>query len=260
MFTGTDRDYTSGVKLSWVSANLRSYTEAACLPQWVKGLNSLFTGVHPGDFTSRNMVVTLGQAMYTPQDRLRRDVIPNDRPYAGWLYLGLGYNARKSVQPPKNRLTDKLDVELERMDTVEVNIGMVGPAALAKQTQDFIHDLRGIGRFYGWDNQLHNELGLQLVAERKFKLSKPGPDSYLHWDAISHYGVSVGNVRTYVNAGIELRFGTGLPDDFGSAPIRPGGDSNAPIEGDGSRYASTGVHTFLALDGRLVARDIFLDG
>jgi lipid A 3-O-deacylase len=258
LFSGTDRDYTNGVKLSWVSANLRSYTEAACLPQWIKGLNSLLTGVHPGDFTSRNMVVTLGQSMYTPQDRLRRDVIAGDRPYAGWLYLGLGYNARKTVPPPS--LTGKLEVELDRMDTVEVNIGMVGPAALAKQTQDFVHDLRGLGRFYGWDNQLHNELGLQLVAERKYKLSKPNPGSFIHFDAISHYGASLGNVRTYINAGMEFRIGNSLPDDFGSAPIRPGGDSNAPIEGDGSRYASKGVHAFLALDGRLVARDIFLDG
>ncbi|MFZ6645510.1 lipid A deacylase LpxR family protein [Undibacterium sp. TJN25] len=263
LFTGTDRDYTNGVKLSWVSSNLRSYTEAACLPEWIKGLNSLFTAVHPGDFTSRNMVVTLGQSMYTPQDRLRRDVIPNDRPYAGWLYLGLGYNARKSVPPQgalPNRLTEKLDVELDRMDTVEVNIGVVGPAALGKQTQDFIHNLRGIGLFYGWDNQLHNELGLQLVAERKYKVSKAGSGGVLHFDAISHYGASLGNVQTYANAGMEFRLGTGLPDDFGSAPIRPGGDSNSPIEGEGSRYATSGVHAFLALDGRLVARNIFLDG
>jgi lipid A 3-O-deacylase len=244
LFTGSDNNYTNGIKLSWVSSNLQDYVSDPCLPVWVRRLNRLSEVLKPGGYDSRNMVVTLGQAMYTPTDLHRRDLIKNDRPYAGWLYLGLAYNARNTRQ----------------MDTTEIDIGVVGPASLARQSQNFVHDLRGFERFEGWDNQLHNELGVQIVRERKNKLFVSRNQNGPQFDVISHYGASLGNVKTYLNGGIELRFGH-LPDDFGTASIRPGADSNAPLEENQSRRLnSSGVHVFLALDGRAVARDIFLDG
>lgn len=244
LFTGSDNNYTNGIKLSWVSSNLGDYVSDPCLPLWVRRLNRLSEVLKPGGYDSRNMVVTLGQAMYTPTDLHRRDLIQNDRPYAGWLYLGLAYNARNTRQ----------------MDTTEIDIGVVGPASMARQAQNFVHDLRGFERFEGWDNQLHNELGVQIVRERKNRLFVSSNQSGPQFDVISHYGASLGNVKTYLNGGVELRFGH-LPDDFGSASIRPGADSNAPLEENQyRRLNSNGVHVFLALDGRAVARDIFLDG
>jgi hypothetical protein len=244
LFNDTDSGYTNGVKFSWVSANLKDYTSDPCLPHWIRQLNRLFENLHPGKYTSRNMVVTAGQSMFTPRDRSRTDLIPNDRPYAGWLYLGLGYNARDARQ----------------MDTVEVNLGVVGPTALARQTQNFVHDLRSIPSFNGWENQLNNELGFQLVAERKHKVwneSRPG----LQFDAITHYGASLGNIRTYLNTGLELRAGSRIPNDFGTSPIRPAGDSNAPLEGPVTRrFSDGGLHAFISADARAVAHDIFLDG
>lgn len=245
MFAGTDNNYTNGIKLSWISANLEDYINDPCLPHWVRQLNRISESLQPGAFDSRNMVVSFGQNMYTPTDRTRRDVIHDDRPYAGWLYLGFAYNAR----------TDK------EMDTVEIDVGVVGPASLARQSQNFIHDLRGIDRFEGWDNQLHNELGVQIVKERKVKvfqhIERDGPQV----DAITHYGYSLGNVKTYLNAGIEVRLGTFLPNDFGTSPIRPASESNAPLaENASSRMFSSGIHTFISVDARAVAHDIFLDG
>ena len=245
LFNGSDQGYTNGVKLSWVSANLKDYVNDPCLPLTVRRLNRLFTSLHRTGYSSRNMVVTLGQSMYTPLDKTRTDVIPNDRPYAGWLYLGLGYNERDARQ----------------MDTVQVNIGIVGPASLGKQTQDFIHDLRDIPRFKGWDNQLHNELGIQLVAERRKKLWESKKNNWLQFDAITHYGASLGNVATYLNSGFEIRAGQDLPNDFGTSPIRSAGDSNAPLENAmARRFATGGILVFISADARLVARDIFLDG
>jgi hypothetical protein len=205
----------------------------------------MFNSIHPTGYASRNMVVTLGQSMYTPLDKKRTDVIPNDRPYAGWLYLGLGYNERDPRQ----------------MDTIQVNIGMVGPASLGKQTQDFIHDLRDIPRFNGWNNQLHNELGIQVVAERRNKIWVSSNNTWPHFDAITHYGASLGNVATYLNTGFEIRAGNRLPNDFGTSPIRSAGDSNAPLEDIAKRrFSAGGLLVFLATDARLVAHDIFLDG
>lgn len=245
LFGGTDHDYTNGVKFSWVSANLKDYIFDPCLPLWVRRLNRLFESVHPGRYASRNMVVTGGQSMFTPRDRYRTDLIRDDRPYAGWLYLGLGYNARDARQ----------------MDSVEVNLGIVGPAARAQQSQNFIHDLRGIPHFNGWSNQLSNELGIRVVAERKNKVWESGNKTSPKFDAITHYGISLGNIKTYLNTGVELRVGNRIPNDFGTSPIRPAGDSNAPLEGPVTqRFSEGGLHGFISADARVVARDIFLDG
>ena len=216
-----------------------------CLPLWVRKLNNRSKSLQPGKFSTRNMVISVGQAMYTPADKMRTDVILNDRPYAGWLYLGLGWNARDALH----------------LNTVELDVGVVGPASMAQQSQNFIHDLRSLDRFAGWDNQLHNELGVQLVSERKTRAFAYDTKSWPSSDLITHYGGSLGNVKTYLNAGVEIRFGIHLPDDFGTASIGPASDSNAPLMVTSRRRLSeSGLHIFGAIDTRIVLHDIFLDG
>lgn len=250
LFFRTDRNYTSGIRLAWVSPDIEDHVGDECVPAWVQPINAAVRDVFAlrlAPAHQRNMVITLGQAMYTPGDRSRGDLIREDRPYAGWLYLGLGYNERR-----------KAGSAVERLDSLEVNLGVVGPLALARQAQHLIHDLRGFERFAGWDNQLRNEPGLQIVAERKHRARHGSGRA----DAIAHYGVSLGNVATYANAGLELRWGSAIPDDFGSSPIRPAGNNTAPgsFPRDGQRMLRRGVHAFASFDLRAVARDIFLDG
>jgi hypothetical protein len=99
---------------------------------------------------------------------------------------------------------------------------------------------------------------VQVIAERKYRALASGGGA----DAIAHYGMSLGNVATYLNAGIELRAGTAIPDDFGSSPVRPAGNNTAPgsFPRDGQKRPRRGIHAFASLDLRAVARDIFLDG
>ena len=80
-----------GSKLSWGSANLDDYRNDPCLPGILKRFNRLIGFVDQGNYTARNMVVSLGQAMFTPRGPGPRTTLdPNDRPYAGWLYLAFG--------------------------------------------------------------------------------------------------------------------------------------------------------------------------
>jgi lipid A 3-O-deacylase len=74
--------------------------------------------------------------------------------------------------------------------------------------------------------------------------------------------LSFGNIASFANAGLELRLGWRLPDDFGTSPIRPGGDNAAPrLAPHLSRvYHEHGFHLFASFDGRFVANNIFLDG
>ena len=147
------------------------------------------------------------------------------------------------------------------METYEIDFGVVGPAAYAKQNQNWIHDARGIARFQGWDYQLKNEPGLLLVYEAKHKRPATTLADDLEYDAIGHYGGAVGNIAVYANVGGEMRIGWRIPDDFGTSPIRPAGDNNAPGPENAPRGGRRpGLHAFVSVDARAVAHDIFLDG
>lgn len=249
LFGETDRNYTNGIRLSWVSPNLSSYRDDPAVPQIINSVNDRldrWLGFRKG--LSRNVVVSFGQLIYTPVDKEPRKLLEDQRPYAGYLYLGFGFHARTN----------------DRLDSVEVNFGVVGPAALGEQTQDAIHDLRNIDKFNGWDNQLRNEPALQLVYENKLRLFRHDLPMGLEQDFISHAGIALGNVGSYLNAGGEYRIGWQLPEDFGTSAVRPAGDNSAPGAGDTRLVRSErwlqGLHAFISVDGRLVGNDIFLDG
>jgi len=253
LFSETDQNYTNGIKASWVSPNISNHLDDPNLPEWVGKVAPYLPRFDPpnptGEPIQRNVVVSLGQQIYTPEDLERFSVDPNDRPYAAWLYGGLSFHSRTR----------------RHMNTAELNVGIVGPWAFGQEAQDFIHDLRGFQKFNGWDNQLKNEPGIQLVYEHKYRFLE-GPISPLfEYDTILHGGGSLGNVATYLNAGAEVRVGWNLPQDFGTSALRSGGDNSAPGLGDGryqrgSRDNNLGVHAFASMDGRWVLRDIFLDG
>ena len=57
----------------------------------------------------------------------------------------------------------------DRMGMFELQLGVIGPAAQAEETQNFIHDLRDLAKTRGWSNQLENEPGLALIYERKWR-------------------------------------------------------------------------------------------
>lgn len=252
LFAETDQAYTNGVGVSWISPDTSDYLNDPNMPAWVRWVNRELEWLHGGmtgdETLQRNLVISLGQKMFTPADPGPTALIEDDRPYAGWLYLGFGYHARSRL----------------RMDSLELNLGMVGPSSLAEEAQNFIHDLRGFERFNGWDNQLSDEPGVQLIYELKRQLL---PECILpvgmECDLIGHAGFSLGNVATYLNAGGEFRLGWYIPADFGTSSLRPGGSNSAPRSRWDPRLRELpfgGLHAFVSLDGRLVGRDITLDG
>lgn len=249
LFSRTDQQYTNGIRASWVSPDIDSFIEDDSLPLWMRNANRLLSPLdpvahdHQGE-VSRRMIFSLGQKMFTPDDRDKTTIDPFDRPYAGWLYLGMGYHTRS----------------LDKLNSFEVNLGIVGPAALAKQAQDFVHDMRDIERFNGWDNQLENELGLQFVYEHKNRVMRDSLGNGWQHDIIVHAGGSLGNVATHLNTGGQYRIGRNLPADFGTSALRPGGDNSVPMPLNGNGNSAWGYHGFASLDGRWVLRDIFLDG
>lgn len=266
LFAGTDRDYTNGVAVSLVSHDIEGRLRADCLPRplglYVRFLDAIDPGFRQraGDESAtQNVVLRIGQSMYTPEDKTRADLIEDDRPYAGLLYLGLAWNRRTHPHGARH----------EMLESRELTLGVIGPWSQAERSQDLVHRLRGFDRFRGWDNQLHNEPAFQLAMERKFKpwfdgAVRPG------WghDAIGSYALRVGNIETSASAGLELRWGRNIANDFGSYSIRPGGENRPPSAAAGLRATHPesvraprpGAHLFAHLEARAVAWDFSLDG
>ena len=240
VFTGTDHEYTNGVELGSTSATVESIDDAQFAPSFAWA-NRTLRWLQPKGFEQNNVTWTMGQLMFTPEDSSLETPDPNDRPYAGLLFAGLTYNGR--------------DAHSLRSTTLEV--GIVGPSALARQTQNAVHRATGVDRFLGWDHQLNDEPVFRILHER-FRRWDIQP-ARRYGDVTLHYGGSVGNLATFANAGAELRIGRSLPDNFGSAPTLPYGQDVAP-----TRWATSpsrpSIHGFIAVDARAVLHDITLDG
>ena len=267
LFTGTDQNYTNGVAITLVSRDISGRLDSKCLPpplrlqaDFIKAVNPGFWADADNPANTQNVVVRFGQSIYTPEDHTRKDLIVDDRPYAGLLYMGLAWNRR--IQPQGGTY--------EMLDTREMTVGIIGPWSLAERSQNLVHDLRHIDRFLGWDNQLHNEAAFQVALERKFKRYVGTGAVSPGWggDMIGSYAVRVGNIETAASVGVELRAGWNLPNDFGSYPIRPGTENRPPTAASGLRTAQPqssraprpGVHAFVNFEAKGVARDFSLDG
>ena len=188
--------------------------------------------------------LSVGQSIFTPRDTNRPDPIPNDRPYAGWLYLG-GSVTYQYSSPDEN---------LAMQNTFAFEAGVVGPAAAAQQTQNTFHKQIGAGESHGWSNQLRNEPGVNLIGERRYRTNQLGLGG-LEADIVPRIGASVGNVMTYGAAGGILRIGQGLANDFGPPLIRPSLPGSELFQAH-----EFGWYFFIGGDGQAIGRNIFLDG
>jgi hypothetical protein len=196
----------------------------------------------------RTVSVSLGQNIYTPEDKERSDLILDDRPYAGITYLGLGLHSKSRQQ----------------MDTLEFDLGIVGRHSYAEDCQESIHNRIGSVDPKGWSHQLHDEPVLNVYFERKWRALQSRSSGGLGFDCIPHVGIAAGNAYIGINLGGQVRFGWNIPNDFGTYLIRPGSDSSAPVDDADPRFFRPfhrfGIHLFFAVDGNAVARNILLDG
>ena len=230
-----DRYYTNGFQVS--------HLRMGRPPSWLERLAAFFPA-----FRSDGSIVgtqyTVGQQIFTPDDTQAVEVIPDDRPYAGYLYFSTNLLAR--VQHARRRDTGNL---------LELTLGIVGPASLAEQSQTWFHELFGNDVPQGWHNQLANEPALGISYSRFWRNIQPVA-GHLEMGLNPQVTASIGNVHTYGAAGVMWRLGTHLNHDLSPPNIRPGfpGFAYFAIDRGFSWYVFAGI------EGRLVLRNIFLDG
>ena len=231
IFDNSDHDYTNGVEFAYT-------TSPQDTPDWaIRTSNWL-------PFFSENTDVrtryALGQSIYTPRNLNTANPPPTDRPYAGFLYGAFGLVGDTG----------------RHLDQLQITLGVIGPDSLADKTQTWVHAIIKDHKPMGWATQLHNEPGLIIQYERSIKLIPPKSILGLVFDAEPDYGVAVGNVYDYVNAGAMMRLGFNLPNDYGPMRIEPSLPGSNFFEPNGGLSA----YVFGGVDGRAIARNLFLDG
>jgi lipid A 3-O-deacylase len=234
IISGTDRYYTNGIKLGG-GLNPGPLIERIFqrpAEQVLRRFSDNPDGVSVGLF--------LGQNIYTPKDITIAAPQPFDRPWAAWLYLG---GVAQSVSG-------------DRLQTVELDIGVIGPAALGKEVQTAVHEAIDSDHPRGWHNQLRNEPGLMLTYMEKWRF---GPQTGVQ--LVPHFGASMGNVMTLARAGFTVRTGQNMTG-FGPDTIEPGGAmlQRVRLNDPKSQQPRREWYLFGGADFRAVAHNIFVDG
>lgn len=244
----SDRDYTNGVRFGWLSPALPD------LPDPLARLTTFptFFGEAPVSSVTRRVGISFGQNLYTPQDTETSAPIPNDRPYSAWLYSSFALQQTyKRFDPRTNK------EEPVRLDTLQLDLGLIGPAAGGEFVQNNFHRLIGVPTANGWANQLHNEPTIGLTFERRWRTNRGVvfEDPKLEYDVVPRLGIALGNAATYASVGGTIRIGKDLRNDFGPARARPALPGSEGFIGKGF-----GWYFFFGAGGEAVARNIFLDG
>jgi hypothetical protein len=226
-FAGYDHHYTNGVQVA-VSA------DRTPLPAFVRALPPLRGAADP------HVTLSIGQRIYTPTDKTRTEPDPHDRPYAGWLYALADVRVRAG----------------DAVESMQASVGIIGPAAMARQTQNTYHALIGVEKARGWETQLHNQPALLVGFERAWPGLLRRQLGALSADVTPKVGATLGTVYTYANTGAVLRLGRNLPDDF------PVTDISLGPPRDGYRPAGRGFgwYGWIGTDVRVVGWNTFLDG
>ncbi len=246
LFAGTDQHYTSGVKISWSSRDLEKLSDSPYSSVFLPVFD-LLPYINEKEY-QKNLVFEFGQNIYTPVDTDAEELQRDDRPYAGWLYLGVGVVWK----------------DAKVRNSLVFDIGVIGEWSYAEETQRLIHDVRGFDSPQGWDNQLENEVAFGLNYERTWRLTAHERRDGLNWEMLPFAGAALGTVKIHANVGSEFRIGWNLPDDFGTPAIDSAAPTSTPVDGDQAAHRRArydfGVYLFARADGRAVARNIFLDG
>lgn len=231
LVSGNDRHYTNGLRAVYLAPENAT-------PEWAQRLADAVP-VFPGGAV-RRYGLSLGHSIFTPYDTQATRPLPDQRPYAGWLYGSVGFVSDTG----------------RRLDYLELQLGVVGPSALGEMVQNDWHSLIGVNEARGWDNQIKDEPAILLAYERKVHAWRSVQAGGFGADFTPHFGVQLGNVMTSAAAGGTFRLGFDLPDDYGPPRIRPGLTGSTYFVPGGA----AGWYLFAGVEGRIVARNIFLDG
>lgn len=237
----TDRHYTNGTGISVQWQNDVTDEMVGAIPS----ISEEFAPETRGTSFAAGVVLSLN--MYTPEDIGDPEPIYDDRPYAGWTYVGfIAQRANRAGSVPV-------------FEHMELDMGAVGPTGQAGKIQRWVHEQYGAEMPEGWDNQIRDEVGLDYRYQRRWRIDLMG-ESGGHGGAVQlipEAGVTLGTVHINAGTGALLRAGWNLPDDFGPGSMRFASDFTRSFA---NASHGLGGYFFIHPSGAVVGHDSTIDG
>jgi len=237
---GSDNQFSNGFGTAAHGPLAGSLAKAGGTPAFGKWLAAWFLPERNGLRYREGW--SAGHNLQTPDDIRARGLILDDVPYVsmvGWTNSYIAFDDRE-------------------LTGVQTLIGWVGDLTLGEQIQSQAHNLSNANDPKGWDNQLDNEPLLNFYLMKKRKLFEN------RWmDAAVNADVAAGNMFTFGQAALELRFGD-RPKGFAYQVNTIGHnlDFDARIHSPGHSYLyasiilrGTGMLHALPRDGNLLRSD-----
>jgi len=227
----SDRHYTEGLKIA--------YTHQPKW-RWLKdfGVWNNF-GAEDGNVATA-IGYFIGQNMYTPDyvDKpAERDEY--DMVFAGWLYGGV-FAQRATAS---------------EMEHFELNMGVIGPSAQAKEVQRIVHKIVDVGAPRGWSEQIGDEFAVDFSWWKRQQFDDVPFKRTSNFDTHLEYGFAAGSVHRNANMGMIFRLGEDLPNDFGPGRLEA---PDCAIESAGDER--TYLYLFSRATCRVVEYNRFLTG
>lgn len=232
----TDRHYTHGSRMGYLHEESASDSSSSVntVARWIPTLGMQTVAVRWG--------AQLGQSLYTPTDLYDPAAQLRDRPYAARLY-GAAMIQRRGTSLGS----------VPTLDSVALDVGLVGPGALGEELQSVVHRVDAAG----WEHQLRNEPAIDLEIARLWRGTIGTPDAWsFQW--LPSFSLRTGTLQVRASAGCQLRFGCRIPEDFGRYSL----DESVPETGGIPLGKTRGFYTYflLGLEGKAVAWNMLLDG
>jgi lipid A 3-O-deacylase len=258
----TDEEYTQGLQFGY---RFRPDQQPRWLGRpmgWIcRGISAASNEDHRDLYGAGS--VFIGQHLFTPGDGDARGLIPDDRPYAAWLYLG----TRLEVAQPFEGKFARSGL----FHSFELQVGTLGPRAKGEWVQNEFHSLIGSDPLLGWNNQLSDEWGVQAFYKVR-ALAGKWSGSRIEADVTVTSEVGLGTVQILAGTGGVFRVGRNLGDPVADTLGPRVLESTRDVEGAraapaqreclGGRgiFAIKECYAYVGVNGRATAFNAFLDG
>lgn len=169
------------------------YTSSKNDMYYTNGLELFYRFLSKNDNEKINKKITefrVGQYIYNPRYINKEAANDNNRPFTGYLFAEAGRS---------------FFYQSESVLKTDFQIGYMGPNAFGRETQESFHHVIGYKTVYGWENQLHNALGIQAHVLYSKKLFKSNPKEFIDLNFQSE--ANLGTIFTGVSAGFLTRIG-----------------------------------------------------
>ena len=214
VFGAQDQGYSSGVQLTLVSSDLARHENDPCRWGITRWLAASWQALKPRASEQQNLLLP-SQGIFTPFNPKCTDLVPNDRPYAAALLLGLGYNARTEPaagEPAagghrRSLGTRRAGPERDPQDDRRRARSSAGTTSCGDE---------GVFRLRARAAAAPRHAG-RGSRRRRLALGRRQP-----------LGREPGQPAHAGQRRRRTALGPGLPDDFGSTPMRPADETTRP--------------------------------